>query len=327
MEDPPSAATLTDVHEPMTRRGWLLFAAMSAIWGIPYLLIKVAVKHVEPPVVVFGRTSLAAAVLLVLAARTGALRAALRHWRPVVVFAAVEMGGPWLLLTDAEKRLPSGLTGLLVACVPLFGALAAYTLGDHAALRPVRLVGIVIGLGGVALLVGGDLGGGAHGIPWWSVVQVMLVCVGYSVGPFIIDRRLADVPSIGVVAVSLAAVAIAVAPLAWLARPAHVPPASAWLAVFTLAAVCTGLAFVVFFALIAEIGPTRATLITFVNPAVAVVLGAVVLDESITLATIGGFVLVLTGCWLATRGHAPVVVANLDGVSSLNDVRNASSAS
>jgi len=318
---------LIDVHEPMTRRGWLLFAAMSAIWGIPYLLIKVAVKHVDPPVVVFGRTSLASAVLLILAARSGALRIALRHWRPVLAFAAIEMGAPWLLLTNAEKTLPSGLTGLLVACVPLFGALAAYMLGDHAALRPVRLAGIVIGLGGVALLVGGDLGSGGHGIPWWSVVEVMLVCVGYSIGPFIVDRRLADVPSIGVVAVSLAAVAIVVAPLAWLARPAHAPPATAWSAVIALAAVCTGLAFVVFFALIAEIGPARATLITFVNPAVAVVLGAVVLDESITFATLAGFVLVLTGCRLGTRVHAPVVVSNLDGVSSLKVTRNPSSAS
>jgi drug/metabolite transporter (DMT)-like permease len=298
-----SAATLADVHEPMTRRGWLLFAAMSVIWGIPYLLIKIAVKHVEPPVVVFGRTSIASVVLLVLAARTDALRIALRHWRPVLAFAAIEMGAPWLLLTNAEKRLPSGLTGLLVACVPLFGALAAYTLGDHAALRPARLLGIAIGLGGVALLVGGDLRTGAHGIPWWSVGQVMLVCVGYAIGPFIVSRRLADVPSIGVVSVSLAAVAIVVAPLAWSARPTHAPPASAWWAVLGLAAVCTGLAFVIFFALIAEIGPTRATLITFANPAIAVVLGALLLDESITFATIGGFVLVITGCWLATRSR------------------------
>ena len=308
----------------MTRRGWLLFAAMSVIWGVPYLLIKVAVRHVEPSVIVFGRTSIASAVLLVVAARTDALRPVLRRWRPVLLFAAIEMGAPWLLLSNAEKRLPSGLTGLLVACVPLFGALAAYTLGDHAALRTVRVLGIAIGLGGVALLVGGDLGGGARGIPWWSVVQVMLVCVGYSIGPFIVSRGLAGVPSIGVVSVSLAAVANVVAPLA---RPTHAPPASAWSAVLGLAAVCTGLAFVVFFALIAEIGPTRATLITFANPAVAVVLGALVLDESITFATIGGFVLVITGCWLATRAHTPVVVANLEGVSSLNDVRKASSAS
>ncbi len=284
----------------MTRRGWLLFAAMSVIWGLPYLLIKVAVEHLAPPVVVFGRTSLAAVVLLALAAHTRALRPALAHWQPVLAFAAIEMAGPWLLLTNAEKRLPSGLTGLLVSCVPIFGALAAYALGDRTALRLVRVAGIAVGLGGVALLVGGDLGG-SGGIPWWSVAQVLLVCVGYATAPFIVARRLGEVPTLGVVAVSLAAVALVVAPLAWFARPAALPPATTSWAMLGLAVVCTGLAFIVFFALIGEVGPARATLITFVNPAVAVVLGAVVLGERITGATIGGFVLVLSGCFLATR--------------------------
>jgi drug/metabolite transporter (DMT)-like permease len=131
----------------MTRRGWLLFGTMSVIWGLPYLFIKVAVAHLAPPVIVFGRTSLAALVLLALAARSNAIGAALRHWKPVLAFAAIEMAGPWLLLTNAEKRLPSGLTGLLVSCVPIFGAIAAYALGDHTALRLVRVVGIAIGLG------------------------------------------------------------------------------------------------------------------------------------------------------------------------------------
>jgi len=284
----------------MTRRGWLLFAAMSVIWGVPYLLIKVAVDHVEPPVVVFGRTSLAAVVLVVLAVRAGALRPALAHWRLVLAFALIEMAIPWLLLTNAEKRLPSGLTGLLVACVPIAGAVVGYLLGDHSALRPMRVAGIAIGLGGVALLVGGDLRGD-HGIPWWSVVQVMLVCVGYATAPFIAARRLNDVPTIGVIAVSLSAVAIAYAPFAWLSRPKVAPPASAWFAILGLAVICTGIAFVTFFKLIDEIGPVRATLITFANPAVAVALGAIFLDEAITLATLGGFVLVLTGCWFATR--------------------------
>jgi drug/metabolite transporter (DMT)-like permease len=290
----------------MTRRGWLLFAAMSVIWGLPYLFIKVAVAHLAPPVIVFGRTSLAAVVLLPLAGRSGAVGAALRHWKPVLVFAAIEMAGPWLLLTNAEKHLPSGLTGLLVSCVPIFGALAAYALGDQTALRFVRVVGIAVGLGGVALLVGGDLGG-SGAIPWLSVVQVLLVCVGYATGPFVVARRLGDVPTIGVVAVSATATALVVAPLAWFARPTAVPPATTLWAMLGLAVVCTGIAFIVFFALIGEVGPARATLITFVNPAVAVVLGAVVLGESITGATIGGFVLVLTGCWLATRPGAAVV--------------------
>jgi drug/metabolite transporter (DMT)-like permease len=284
----------------MTSRGWLLFATMGVIWGLPYLLIKVAVEHLSPPVVVFGRTSIAAVALLALAARADALRPALLHWKPVLAFAAIEMAAPWLLLTNAEKRLPSGLTGLLVSCVPIFGALAAYALGDRTALRLVRVVGIAVGLGGVGLLVRGDLDG-SGGIPWWSVVQVLLVCVGYATAPFIVARRLGDVPTIGVVAVSVTAVALVTAPLAWLARPDAMPPATTLWAVLGLAVVCTGFAFVVFFALIADIGPARATLITFVNPAVAVVLGAIVLDEEITAATIGGFVLVLTGCFLATR--------------------------
>jgi drug/metabolite transporter (DMT)-like permease len=286
----------------MTRRGWLLFATMSVIWGLPYLFIKVAVAHLAPPVIVFGRTSLAAVVLLALAGRAGAIGPALRRWKPVLAFAAIEMAGPWLLLTNAEKRLPSGLTGLLVSCVPIFGALSAYALGDRHALRFVRVVGIAIGLGGVALLVNGDFGKGA--VPWWSVAEVLLVCVGYATAPFIVARRLGDVPTIGVVAVSVTAVALVVAPLAWIARPDTMPPATTLWAMLGLAVVCTGIAFIVFFALIAEVGPARATLITFVNPAVAVVLGAAVLGESITAATIGGFLLVLTGCWLATRAGA-----------------------
>jgi drug/metabolite transporter (DMT)-like permease len=283
----------------MSRRGWLLFGAMGLIWGVPYLLIKVAVEHLEPPVVVFGRTVVAAGVLVALAARAGALRPALARWRPVLAFAAIEMAAPWFLLTNAERRLPSGITGLLVACVPLVGAVVAYLLGDRHALRPVRLAGIACGMGGVALLVAHDLGDGGA-IPWSSVVQVLLVCVGYATAPFLAVRRLAGVPTLGVVAVSLAAVAIVYAPLAWLARPGAAPPANAWWSVIGLAVVCTGVAFVVFFRLLAEVGPDRATLITFVNPAVAVALGAVVLDERITAATVAGFALVLAGCALAT---------------------------
>jgi drug/metabolite transporter (DMT)-like permease len=284
----------------MTRRGWTLFAVMGVIWGVPYLLIKVAVEHVEPAVVVFARTSLAGVALLAVASHRRALRPALAHWKPVLAFAAIEMAGPWLLLTSAEQRLPSGVTGLLVSCVPIVGAIVAYALGDHSALRLVRVVGIAVGLGGVALLVAGDLGGHG-GTPWASVGEVLLVCVGYATAPFIVARRLADVPTLGVVALALAAVAIFTAPLAWFARPDAMPPATALWSLLGLAVVCTGTAFVIFFALIAEVGPARATLITFINPAVAVVLGAVVLDERITAATIGGFVLVLGGCFLATR--------------------------
>jgi drug/metabolite transporter (DMT)-like permease len=297
--------------QPVTREGWILFGLMGVIWGLPYLFIKVAVDYLSPPVVVFGRTSIAAVPLLVFALRTGAVRPALAHWRPVLAFAALEMAVPWLLLTSAEQHLPSGLTGLLIACVPIVGTVIAYLLGDRSALRPVRLVGIALGLAGVGLLVATDLSGEA---PLWSVVEVLLVCVGYATAPFIANRRLSHVPDVGVVAVSLTVVAIIYAPFAWLARPDGPPPAQAWGAVLALAFICTAVAFLVFFRLIAAIGPARATLITFVNPAVAVVVGAVVLDEEITATTLAGFGLVLAGCWLATRhrpeviGEAPVLV-------------------
>ena len=288
----------------MTRRSWLLFGLMGVIWGVPYLFIKVAVEDLAPPVVVFGRTFLAAVPLLVLAVRAGAIRPALGHWRPLLAFAALEMAIPWFLLTDAERHLPSGLTGLLIACVPIVGAVVAFFLGDRHALAPRRLLGIGLGLSGVALLVAADLGGE---VPWWSVVEVLLVCVGYATAPFIAARRLADVPDIGVVALSITAVAIVYAPIAWFTRPDDPPPAEAWLSVVALAFLCTALAFIVFFRLIAAIGPARSTLITFINPAVAIIVGALVLDEEITWTTMGGFVLVVTGCWLATRQETEVI--------------------
>jgi drug/metabolite transporter (DMT)-like permease len=288
----------------VNRRAWVLFGLMGAIWGVPYLFIKVAVEHMSPPVVVFGRTAIAVVPLLVVAARAGAIRPALARWRPLLAFAALEMAIPWFLLTDAERHLPSGLTGLLIACVPIVGAVAAFFLGDRLALAPRRLAGIALGLGGVGLLVAADLGGEA---PWWSIAEVLLVCIGYATAPFIASRRLADVPDLGVVALSLSAVAIVYAPIALLTWPDETPPARALLAVVALGVLCTAIAFVVFFRLIAAVGPARSTLITFVNPAVAVAVGAIFLDEEITGATIGGFALVLAGCWLATRQGPDVV--------------------
>jgi drug/metabolite transporter (DMT)-like permease len=284
----------------VTKRGWILFSAMAVIWGIPYFLIRVAVKEFEPPVVVFGRTFLAAIAMVALAARTGAIRLALQRWRPVVAFAVVEMAIPWILLTSAEQHLASGLTALIVASVPIVGTIAAFLLGDRAALRLVRIVGIMLGIAGVALLVGRDLHSD-NPPPLWSIGAVLVVCVCYATAPFIADRRLADVPSIGVIAVSLTIVTIIYAPISALSLPDHSPRINAVLAVVGLAIICTGLAFVVFFRLINEVGAARAGLITFLNPVVAVALGAIFLDELITGATIAGFVLVLAGCWLATR--------------------------
>ena len=289
----------------MSKRGWILFSAMAVIWGVPYFFIRVAVKELEPPVVVFGRTSIAAVVLLALAKRANVIKPVFRHWKPVLAFAIIEMAIPWILLTTAEEHLASGITALIIAAVPIVGAIAAFLLGERSTLRPVRIVGIVLGLGGVGLLVGRDLSSDTAP-PWWSVAEVLLVCVCYATAPFIADRKLAGVSSLGVIAVSLTGVAILYAPIAWFSRPTEMPRMTAVWSVVALSVICTGLAFVVFFRLIAEVGATRAGLITFANPVVAIALGAVFLDELITIATVGGFVLVIAGCWLATKPPSPI---------------------
>jgi drug/metabolite transporter (DMT)-like permease len=285
----------------MSRRGWALFGAMCVIWGVPYLMIRVAVRELTPATLVFARTGIAALVLLPLPAARGGLRQLLPRWRPLVAFAAVEIAVPWLLLSTAEKRLTSSLTGLLIAAVPLIGAVVVTFAGGDERLGARRLGGLLLGLGGVAAIVGLNVGGASPG----ALVEVAAVAVGYAVGPIILSRFLGDLPSLAVLSGSLALCAVAYAPLAATELPHALPSGRVLGSVVGLAVLCTAIAFVLFFALIAEVGPVRATVITYVNPAVAAVLGVTVLDEPFTAGMGVGFVLVLAGCVLATRTGAP----------------------
>lgn len=280
----------------MSRRGALLFAAMCVIWGIPYLLIKVAVDDMSPSVLVLGRTLVAALILLPVAALRGELRPLLPYWAPLVAFAGIEIALPWVLLGAAETTVSSSLTGLLIAAVPLVAAVIATSSGAE---RLSLTSGIGLGLGvlGVAAIVGVNLQG-AHAIP---LAEIGLVAVCYAVGPAILARRLSGLPALGVIAVSLGLTALVYVPFAATSAPARTPSTAALVSVVTLAIVCTALAFLLFFALIGEVGPVRATVITYVNPAVAAVLGVLILDERFTLGMAVGFGLVLAGSVLATR--------------------------
>ena len=281
----------------MTRRGWALFAAMAVIWGIPYLLIKIAVGELTPAGLVLLRTAGGAAILLPVAAARGWLAPLLPYWRWVIAYTVVEVSLPWFLLSDAERRLSSSLTGLLVAAVPLIGSVVQrLTRGDDR-MDAGRVAGLVVGLVGVAVLVGlnvsfRDLG---------AVGEVGLVAIGYATGPIIIARRLPRLPAVGVVAASLALTAIAYAPLALPQLPRALPSGRVLLAVAILAIVCTALAFLLFFELIGEVGPVRATIITYFNPAVALLLGVALLREPLTIGAVIGFGLILVGSILATR--------------------------
>jgi drug/metabolite transporter (DMT)-like permease len=276
----------------------LLFAAMCVIWGIPYLMIRVAVRELAPVTMVFLRTGIAAALLLPLAARRRELRPLLARWRPLLAYTAVEVALPWLLLGRAETKLTSSLTGLLLAAVPLVGALIVTLSAERARLGGRRWLGLLVGIVGVGGIVGLDTGQ----INLVALGEVGVVAVCYAVGPLIVARRMSGLPALGIVAASLGLTGVVYAPLAAFNVPSTFPSAHVVESIVGLAVVCSAAAFLIFFALIKEVGPLRATVITYINPAVAAVLGVTLLDEHLTVAMVAGFALVLAGCILATGG-------------------------
>jgi len=280
----------------VTRRGWLLFVAISIIWGMPYLLIRVAVRDVEPGTLVFLRTSIGGLVLLPFVARLGGFGPALRRWRPVVLFTIIEIAVPWLMLASAEQHLSSSVTAVLVSMVPIVGVVLARVLGSAERATRLQWLGLVLGVAGVTLLVGLDVGS----FSLLAVLEVGVVVVCYAVGPVIQARHLADTPALPIVAACLLLAATGYLPYAAL----HVPHSLSGTQVASLVAlgvVCTAAAFVIFFALIADIGPARATVIAQVNPAVAVLLGVVFLGEAFTRGMAVGFPMILVGSVLAAR--------------------------
>ncbi len=290
-DDPPTDAA------DVTRRGLVLFALMSVIWGIPYLFIRVAVEEISPATLVLARTSIAAAMLLPYAIARVDLRAVLARWPWVVAFAAVEIAIPWIALGSAEQHVTSSLAGLLIAGVPLVGTVFALATGGVDRQGRTGLLGLLIGLVGVTAIVWGNFAT----TDFTALLEIAVVVVGYAVGPAILARRLGGLPSVGVMAMSLTMCALVYVPIAAVQWPTAVPSPNVFAAVLILAVICTAAAFLVFAALIDEVGPVRATVITYVNPAVAAILGVLVLREDFTPAMGLGFVLVILGSTLATR--------------------------
>lgn len=281
----------------MSRRALILFALMSVIWGVPYLFIRIAVTEITPATLVLWRTLIAAAILLPIALARTDLRPVLARWRWVVAFAAVEIAIPWVALGSAEQHISSSLAGLLIAGVPLVGAAIALLTGGADRFGGVGLAGMLIGIAGVALIVGADFGT----TDTTALVQIGVVVVGYALGPAILARRLDGLPTVGIMAVSLTLVAIVFLPIGASQWPSEMPSANALISVVVLATVCTAAAFLLFGALIDAVGPVRATVITYINPAVAAFLGVLVLNETFTVPMAVGFALVIAGSMLATR--------------------------
>jgi len=281
----------------MTRRGLLLFAAMCVIWGIPYLLIRVAVNEISPVMLVFARTGIGALILMPVVIARGGLRGIGRRWIPLLAFALAEIGLPWVFVSSAEQHISSSLAGLLVSAVPLLGVLVAPLFGNRERMGPLAIGGLALGVAGVASIVGLNF----HASDVTALLEMAVVVVGYALGPAILGRYMKGVPSVSVIGISLSVCALAYAPLAASHWPRVMPGPWVLVSVGVLAVVCTALAFLLFFGLIAEIGPVRSTVITYINPAVAAILGIAILHERFTLGMGIGFVLVLAGSVLATR--------------------------
>jgi len=286
----------------MSARAWVAFAALGLIWGIPYFFIKVALVELSPFVIAWARVSLAAAIMLPIAWRRGALRAAGGHLIAILVFAVVEFVVPFSAISVGERWIDSSTAGILIASVPLTVTLISRFFGLHEPLEFWRLLGLVVGLLGVVALLG--LGTVTWPLGWAGVGCMLLATVGYAVGPLIIQKYLKDLDSLGPIALSLFASSLLLLAPALATLPASRPSAFALVSVVILGVLCTAVAMLFMFYLVSHAGPARATVITYINPIVATLLGVLLLDEKLGLGGVMALALILFGSWLATRGAA-----------------------
>jgi drug/metabolite transporter (DMT)-like permease len=285
----------------VTWRAWTTFAALCAIWGVPYFFIKLALQDLSPAAVAWARIALAAAVLVPVAWHRGVLQPVFAHKRAVIAFAIAELAIPFSLIAMGEQWISSSLAGILIATVPLTVVVIAPWFGLRERPGARRLLGLAVGFLGVVAILGLDTG---HGPMLWAGVACMLVAVvGYAVGPLIVERYLADVDELGALAGSLVVAMIVLFPLAAASAPGHVPSALSLGSVIVLGLVCTALGLLLYFYLISAAGAARASVVAYINPAIAALFGVFMLDEPFGIGSATGLAMILLGSWLAT--HKP----------------------
>jgi drug/metabolite transporter (DMT)-like permease len=288
----------------MSRKGWLLFIAMSVFWGIPYFFIKIAVGELDPVVLVFARVGIAALVLLPVAIHRGILWQFRTKWYIISAFAFVQIIVPFLLITYGEQHIASSLTSLLISADPLLVALFALRFDSSERVGGLRLIGLFIGMVGVIVLLGLDVGGDAQRL--LGAIFVLIATTCYAISALLVKRPvIASLPRIGVVTIACATATIVLLPLAVTHLPSRVPSPQVIVSLIVLGLICTALAYITYMALISEVGASRATVITYVNPVVSVFLGVIILSEPLNVAIIVGFLLIIAGSWLSTGGNLP----------------------
>jgi len=283
----------------MSRKNWFLFIAIGLLWGIPYLLLKVSVRELSVPVIVSSRTFIGALILIPIALRRGALIPALKKYHFVLLYAVLEMFLPWVLITSAEQKIPSGLAGLLVATVPIWSSILASFNGDKTVWHSKRLGGMLIGFVGVLLVVGIE-SVRSNQNPL-AIGMILLASLCYATAVATVTINIPQIDPIAINGLAMATTAIFYLPFALFALPHHAPSAKVIASQLTLGLFPTALAFILFFQLLKEVGPARASLVTYLNTAFAVLLGVLILGEPLTLGLIIGLPLVLIGSYFAGR--------------------------
>jgi drug/metabolite transporter (DMT)-like permease len=289
----------------VSRRTWIVFAAVSVLWGFPYLFIKLAIDGGAPPLIVaWGRIALAAVLLLPIAWRSGSLPALRGRMRWLLIFALVEIAMPFSLLPTGESTVESSTAAIAIAAAPLLVAVLAIRFEPEERATGARLAGLLVGFAGVAALVGVDVGGDNFA-ELRGVGAVLLAALGYAIGPMILKRHLSDLDPTALMGFCLAIATVVLTPLALLVAPDAAPSAGAIVSIAVLGVFCTALALVLMAVLVTEAGPGRALVVTYINPVIAVALGVVFLGESPGPGAIAGLVLILVGSRLATSGPPP----------------------
>ncbi|CAN2235595.1 RhaT Permeases of the drug/metabolite transporter (DMT) superfamily [actinobacterium SCGC AAA044-D11] len=283
----------------MSRRNWFLFIFVGFLWGIPYLLIKVAVDELSPAVIVFSRVAIGSLILIPMAMRLGSLMPAIKAWRYVIPYAIGEMVGPWFLITAAEEKMSSGLAGLLVATVPIWATLIASMHGDKTVWQSKRLIGIFVGFIGIVLVVGIESFSGRQSIV--AIFMILVAAIGYAWAVTMVTTKIPHIEPISINAVAMVFTMIVYLPFFILHAPEKTPSIEALGSVIILGIFPTALAFILFFQLIKDIGTARGSLVTYLNTAFAVLLGVIILREPFTLGIAIGLPLVLIGSYFASR--------------------------
>jgi drug/metabolite transporter (DMT)-like permease len=282
----------------VTRKSMIYFGLVGFLWGIPYLLMKVAVEDFPPAAVVAGRTLIGASILIPIAIYRKKFNGAVLGFKFVAFYALLEMIGPWILITTAEQKISSGLAGLLVSTVPIFATIITSMRGDHSVWQFKRIFGIVVGFLGLILVVGIEsLTGSADLL---SIVMVLIASVSYAYAVIMILSNLPLVDGIAINGLAMALTTIFWGPVAIAQWPSNISMNSA-LSLIALGVLSTAFAFILFFKLMEDIGPARGSLVTYVNTAVAVVLGVIILKEPLTAGILIGLPLVLVGSYLASK--------------------------